>query len=212
MSGGGEGLGELRGPAGEDPEGGAVVRMYKVGGARSLVGLEFYYRPPQETRARRVKLNKLNEDGNSYKGTDVQTKVGLVADISPGELTVGLGTRRRGEDIVKLMRACDVNPKPFVDPLLEGVEEGEGGYQTPQSDFDRFQGGGRLGRRSAPPYELEERYPAHRGGYEEFIGGAGAQMRGGAPSPRPPQGGPGFGGGLDRGAFSGFGGRATPHM
>lgn len=212
MSGSGERLGEPRGPVGEDPEGGAVARMYKIGGARSLVGLGFYYRPPQETRVRRVKLNKLNEDGNSYKGEDVQAKVGLIADITPGELTVGLRTRRRSEDIVRLMRACDVNPRPFIDPLLEDVEEGEGGYRTPKSDFERYQGGGRFGRRSAPPYELEGRYPAHRGGYGEIMGGVGVQARGGAQTPRPLQRGPGFGGGLDRGVYGGLGGSATPHL
>jgi hypothetical protein len=92
---------DMQGLAIVDPEAGAIERMYKVGGAKSLVGLEFFFRQPHETRTRRVELNKLNADGNTYKGTDVHAKVGLVCDISPGDLTVGLNSRRRGKDIVK---------------------------------------------------------------------------------------------------------------
>jgi hypothetical protein len=196
-----------------EAEGGEVERMYKIGGAKSLIGLEFQYRRPQEARARRVKLSKLNEDGDTYKGLDVRAQVGLVDDISPKDLTIGLASRRRGEDIVKLMQACDINPRKFIDPLLDRVEERELGYQTPQSDFERFQGSGRQVARSSPPYETERRYPVHRGNYySEYGGGIGMHGRGGAPSPRPFLGGQGYGMGLDRGGYGGLGGRATPQM
>jgi hypothetical protein len=72
----------MQGLAVVDPEAGAFQRMYKVGGARSLVGLKFFFRRPHETRTRRVKLNKLNADGNTYKGTDVHAKVGLVCHLT----------------------------------------------------------------------------------------------------------------------------------
>lgn len=141
-------------------EGGEVERMYKVGGAKSLLGLEFFYRKPQEARARRVKLNQLNEDANTYKVMDVHEQVGLVEDVSPGDLTVGIASRRKGEDVVKLMQACDINPRKFIDPLLEGIGEREQGYQTPQSDFERFSGGGggRFAARPALPFETERRF------------------------------------------------------
>jgi hypothetical protein len=58
----------LQGLTMENAEGGKVERMYKVGGAKSLLGLEFFYRRPQEARARRVKLDHLNGDANTYKG------------------------------------------------------------------------------------------------------------------------------------------------
>jgi hypothetical protein len=138
MSAGREMAEGLQGLSTDSAEGGEVERMYKVGGAKSLIGLEFFYKRPQENRARRVKLNQLNEDANTYKGTDVHAQVGLIEDISPGDLTIGLASRRRGEDVVKLMQACDINPSRFIDPLLDRAEEREMGYQTPQSDFERF--------------------------------------------------------------------------
>jgi hypothetical protein len=42
---------------------------------------------------------------------DVLAQVGLVKDVSPGDLTIGIASRRRGEDVVKLMQACDINPR-----------------------------------------------------------------------------------------------------
>jgi hypothetical protein len=202
----------MQGLAVVDPEAGAMERMLKVGGARSLVGLEFFFRQSHETRTRRVKLNKLNADGNTYKGTDVHAKVGLVCDISPEDLTVGLTSRRRGEDIIKLLRACDVNPEPFIDPLLGGSEEGDEEYRTPQSELDRIMGGGGSGRRSTSIHEMEGRFQTFRGGCQgEYGGGLEIPRRGGAPS-RPVPGGPGVGLGMERGAYRGFGGRATSHM
>jgi hypothetical protein len=47
------------------PDQGTIEFMYKHGGARSLVGIELYYRPPQDRRTRMVNLVKLNKDGNS---------------------------------------------------------------------------------------------------------------------------------------------------
>jgi hypothetical protein len=188
--------------------------MYKVGGARSLVGLEFFFRRPHETRTRRAKLNELNADGNTYKGTDVHAKVGLVCDISPEDLTVGLTFRTRGEDVVKLMRACDINPTPFIDPLLGEAEEEEDEYRTPLSELDRIMGpGGGSGRRLTALNETGGRFQAHGGVYQgEYYGGVVAQVRGGAPTPRPAPRGPGFGMGSERGPFRGFAGRATPQM
>jgi hypothetical protein len=66
-----------------EEEEGIVQRMYKYAGALSLVGLEFYHRPVHELRTRRVRLDKLNPDGDSYKGTDVRADLGLVKDIFP---------------------------------------------------------------------------------------------------------------------------------
>lgn len=76
MQGGREVSENMRGLAVTDPEAEAMERICKVGGAKSLVGLEFFFRQPHEIRTRRVKLNKLNADGSTYKGTDVHAKVG----------------------------------------------------------------------------------------------------------------------------------------
>jgi hypothetical protein len=161
-----------------------------------------------------VKLNKLNADGSTYKGTDVHAKVGLVCDISPADLTIGLTSRRRGEDVVKLMQACDVNPTPFIDPLLSDMEEGDQEYRTPQLELDRIMGGVGSGRRSTFIHEMEGRFQAYRGGYpgEHFGGALGAQMRERAPSPRHAQGGPGFGVGVEREGLRKFAGRAAPQV
>lgn len=86
---------EMQGLAVVDPEAAAMERMLKVGGARSLAGLEFFFRQPHEIRTRRVRLNKLNTDGNTYTGTDVNAKVGLVCDISP-ELDDRIDVRKKG--------------------------------------------------------------------------------------------------------------------
>jgi hypothetical protein len=62
--------------------------------------------------------------------------VGLVANILPEQLTVGIGTRRRGEPVIKLLEACDVDARPFLDPAYESAEEREIEYLTPQSNFE----------------------------------------------------------------------------
>jgi hypothetical protein len=201
----------IQGLSTDEAEGGEVERMYKIGGAKSLFGLEFQYRRPQNTTAKRVKHNKLNDSEDTYKGTDVRAQVGLVDDISPANLTIGLASRRKEESIVKLMQACDINPDKFIDLLLDRIEEREAGYQTAQSDFERFQGGGRLAARPTPPYETERRYPMNRGRYHgEYGEGAAMQGRGGIPSPRPLLGGHGYEIGLDRGGYGGLGGRPSP--
>jgi hypothetical protein len=126
---------------------------------------------------------------------------------------VGLTSRRRGEDVVKLMRACDINPTPFIDPLLGKAEEEEEEYRTPQSELDRIMGGGGSGRRLSALNETGGRFQAHGGGYQgEYYGGVGAQVRGGAPTPRLAPRGLEFGMGFERGPFRGFAGRATPQM
>jgi hypothetical protein len=119
-------------------EEGTVAFLYKHAGARALVGLEFFYRQPREIRSRRVKLDKLNRDGDSYKVTDVQAKEGLVRDMYPGELSVGLATRRNDEPIIKLFESCDVPTRPFIDSRLEAAIEREPDFLISGSECEPF--------------------------------------------------------------------------
>jgi hypothetical protein len=84
---------------------GTVAFLYKHAGARALVGLEFFLWPPRDLRTRRVRVDKLNRDGDSYQVTDVHAQEGLVRAVFPGELSVGLATRKRDEPLIKLPRS-----------------------------------------------------------------------------------------------------------
>jgi hypothetical protein len=190
-----------------------VEFLYKHGGARSLVGLELYYKGPQDRRTRRVKLVKLNADGNSYKATDVQADVGLVADILPEHLTVEIATRKRGEPIIKLLEACDLNVKPFLDPIYERTKRRETKYLTPQSDFEPFGRGGIPERRLGPPNLGEDIFVGGREEYQRGHTGAhAAPFARAAPSPRPYLEGRGFSPMGERGPSRGPIGRAVPYI
>jgi hypothetical protein len=139
-----------------EEEKGTVRRMYEYAGARALVGIEFYHRPVHELRMRRVRLDKLNPDGDSYKGTDVRANLDLVRDIFSDELTVGLATRRRGDPVTKLLEECGVNSKSFLDSELERAEGREEEYLTPNSAFGPYRGGRAKAEVGSTPLEIRD--------------------------------------------------------
>jgi hypothetical protein len=114
---------------------GTVEYLCKEVGVCGVLGMEFNYRGPLQTRARRVRLDKFDFGRNAFKGTDVQANVGLVEDISPKNLTVSMGTRRRGELVIRLLEACNIGVRQFLDPMLREIGDRGLNFSTPPSDF-----------------------------------------------------------------------------
>jgi hypothetical protein len=199
--------------AGEE-EGGEVMGLMKWAGARALVGLEFFYRPVNELWRRRVRLDKVNANGESFKGTDVNADVGLVGDISPRDLTVGVGTRRRNEPVIRLLEECDLPFRQFVDPLLERAGGDDAEFLTPNSAFEPFRWArGRQGPRAGLQGYGEEQYQEFGGGRNRIpLGGRGLPVHRGVQSPAPLMGGRGFGFGAERAPGLGYPGRGATQI
>jgi hypothetical protein len=165
---------------------GTVEYLCKEAGVRGVLEMEFYYRGPLQTRARRVRLDKFDFGRDVFKGTDVQANVGLVEDILPKYLTIGLGSRRRGEPVIKLIEACNIGVRQFLDPMLRETGEGEPSYYTPPSDFTPYRGRELPGVRSVPPSFGEEGLLQQGEIYlQGAFGGLGHQGYGREQTPRP---------------------------
>jgi hypothetical protein len=63
--------GRLEGHAELERDEGTVEYLCKEAGVRGVLGMEFYYRGPLQTRARRVRLDKFDFGRDAFKGTDV---------------------------------------------------------------------------------------------------------------------------------------------
>jgi hypothetical protein len=127
---------------------GTVGELIRRAGAEALVGLELYLKEGRIGARRRVRLEKLNSDGRSYKVMDIREKVGLVRDFRSGEMSVGLGTRSEDEAVVKLMRHVKMDPKPFLETHLDRPASAVGDHRTPPSRLEAYE----PYRRSAPPF------------------------------------------------------------
>jgi hypothetical protein len=135
-----------------------VAKMYKYGGAFSLVGLEFFYRPTEGAPEIRVRLDGLLRDGETYRATDKRANRPLEDSFQPKELRVGLRTRGQRDPVIKLLRQLKMPTEPYINPLLNEASEGLKEFQTPGS-----QGREHAKRRgAATPMPLGERL---RGAY-----------------------------------------------
>jgi hypothetical protein len=81
----------------------AVVEIFRRLGARALVGFEFYLRDGREGARKRVRVERLNPNGLTYRVVDVRAETELAKDVLPAEMSIGLETRAEGEPVVKLL-------------------------------------------------------------------------------------------------------------
>jgi hypothetical protein len=110
-----------------------VAEMYKYGGAFSLVGLEFYYKPAADAPEIRVKLDGLFRNGETYRATDVRAGRPLEDGFHPRELRIGLRTRGQRDPVIKLLKQLKMPTEAYIDPLLDEPSNGLDDYQTPDS-------------------------------------------------------------------------------
>lgn len=96
----------------------AVVEVFRRAGARALVGLEFYLRDGREGAKKKVRVERLNPDGQTYRVSDIQTREEIPKAVLPVELTVGLGTRTEDDPVIKIMQELQIDHRPFLNFLL----------------------------------------------------------------------------------------------
>jgi hypothetical protein len=109
-----------------------VAEMYKYGGAFSLIGLEFFYKPEEDAPEMKIRLEGLHRDGETYRARDVRADKPLEDSVHPRELTIGLATRRRRDPVIMLLRNLKMPTEPCLDPLLDGPSNGQGDFRTPE--------------------------------------------------------------------------------
>jgi hypothetical protein len=111
------------------------------------VGFEFFFRDQGDYEPKKVRVEQVNENGQTLKVMDLGTKSLIEKNIFPGELTVGIATRSENDPVIMLLRQLKINPLPFINPnLRERPSEAEE-FRTPPSIF----GNVLPLRRSAPP-------------------------------------------------------------
>jgi hypothetical protein len=126
----------------------SVFEIYRrVGGARALVGFEFFFRDPSEPVPKKVRVEHVNPDGQTLGIMDVGAKVLLDKCVFPGELVVGTGTRSETDPVIKLLRQVRIDPQPFLDPELRVTQSEAEEFRSPPSRLKNLE---QL-RRSAPP-------------------------------------------------------------
>jgi hypothetical protein len=86
------------------PGQGTVPELFRRAGAEALVGCELFLKEGRIGARRRVQVERLNPDGQSYEVIDLRAKAGLVKDFSPAEMSAGLGTENEDDAVVKLMK------------------------------------------------------------------------------------------------------------
>jgi hypothetical protein len=146
-------------------------------GPQALVGFEFFIRDGREGVQRRVRVERLNADGQTYRVVDLKAKVELAKDMLPMELSVGHATRSEDDPVIRLLRQVKILAQPFLDPALARSASAVGEFRTPTSRLDTYE----ALRRSAPPILLPEvRGPTRL----IFNPGTEGMFRMGTPSPR----------------------------
>jgi hypothetical protein len=125
----------------KEPDQGTVDRACRWAGALSLVGLEFFLKEPTELEPKRILLKRLNMDGKSYQAKDVVRDRRLERSVKPGELTVGLASRKWDDPVVQVLRKAKVNPRPFMEPRAERPRSAVGEFLTPESGIRTAQRG-----------------------------------------------------------------------
>lgn len=135
-----------------------VAEMYKLGGAFSLVRLEFYYKPAADAPEIRIKLDGLLRDGETYRATDVRADRPLEDGFHQRELRIGLRTRGPRDPVIKLLKQLKMPTGAYIDPLLDEPSNGLDDFLTPESQVRPHA----KGRAAPAPMQFGERI---RGGY-----------------------------------------------
>jgi hypothetical protein len=144
-----------------------VAALYKYGGAFSLVGLEFYYRPKEDAPELRIRLDGPQRDGESYRATDVRANKALEDSFHPSELTMMKASRGRRDPVTLLMMRLRINPEEYIDPLGDRPSTRLGDYSTPEAQF-----GMHAKKRRPPNHQLfgEQGRGFHAGGLQGLAG------------------------------------------
>jgi hypothetical protein len=129
------------------PERGTVGEIAKRAGARALVGFDFCLKEGREGALKKVRVEKINPDGQTYRVMDLRAKAEMDRDVHPSEMFVGLAIRSEEDPVIKLMRQINIEEHSFLDPRLARpgsvVEES----RRPISRVEAY----KPLRRSAPP-------------------------------------------------------------
>jgi hypothetical protein len=146
-----------------------VAEMYKLGGAFSLVGLEFYYKPAADAPKISVKLDGLFRDGETYRATDVRAGRPLEDGFHPRELRIGLRTRGPRDPVIKLLKQLKMPTGAYIDPLLDKPSNGLDDFQTPESQMRPHA----EGRAAQAPMQFKKRFSGGYGGMQQGFQGRG---------------------------------------
>jgi hypothetical protein len=150
------------------PDQGTAQELYKLAGAISLIGLEFFVEDEAVLGPRRIRLDKLNRDGTSYQISDVRTNARLDRSVTPGELTIGLASRRADEPVIALLRGAKIGHKPYLKPGEDRPRSVATEFLAPETGFEAAQGV----RRSAPPFVQEPCRQSPRA-FQQWVPGRG---------------------------------------
>jgi hypothetical protein len=148
---------------------GSVVELAKRAGIHALVGFEFFYAQPGEYGHKKVRIEKVNPDGQTLSVIDVGEKRLIEKKLFPGELTVGAESRARNDPVIRFLRQVKIRAQPFLDPNLRVQPQEAEEYRTPASRLDNLA----PLRKSAPPVNPQAVRPE-----------LGAGFRAATPSPR----------------------------
>jgi hypothetical protein len=129
-----------------------VLELFRRAGAGALLKFEFYFRSPEDYAPKRVRVESVNEDGQTFKVMDLAAKNLVEKSVFPGELTVGLATRSENDPVIKLLQQLKIDPRPFLDPNLRVGQLGGEEFRTPASRSDQAV----PHARSAPPIEHQD--------------------------------------------------------
>jgi hypothetical protein len=154
---------------------GSVLELFRRTEAGALVGFEVYFMEQGDYAPKRIRVEKVNEDGHTLQVMDLGAKVLLEKRIFPGELTVGAATRSENDPVIRLLKQVKINPRPFLDPNLRDTQSEVDEFRSPPSRLGSFV----PVRRSAPPVFPPERAGLLRRERPELGGG----IRAATPSP-----------------------------
>jgi hypothetical protein len=133
----------------EEEEEGLVARMYKYGGAFSLIGLTFFYQIKEGERPILICLEGLNRDGESYRAGDVRANQPLADSVTPGELTVEVASKRPRDAVIALLKQLKFPTRPYLDPLADRPASWAGEFWTPEAELGFAERGRRAPGHSA---------------------------------------------------------------
>jgi hypothetical protein len=128
-----------------EEEGGIVSKMYKYGGAFSLIGLTFFYQKREGKRPILIRLTGLQKDGESYRAKNVRTEKNLADSVTPSELTIGASSRGPRDAVIVLLKNLRMPFRQYLDPLAKRPESRVGNFWTPESELNL------TGDRRGPP-------------------------------------------------------------
>jgi hypothetical protein len=143
----GQGSGVLHKEGVGPPEQGTVVKIDKRAGAMALVGFDFYLREGRDGALKKVRVDRMNQDGQIYQVIDLRAKAEIERDVRPSEMFVVKASRSEDDPVIKLLRQIGIDKRSFLDPRLARHEATAEEYRRPVSRVEAYE----PLRRSAPP-------------------------------------------------------------